>query len=221
MSRVPGLAAVVLCGGESSRMGRPKAFLPFGGEPLLARVARRLAEVASPIVVVAAPDQALPPLPEHIVIARDAVAGRGPLQGLLAGLDALDPGERAAFVTSTDAPFLSPAFVRRMETLRSEGEYDAAVPEVEGRRHPLAAVYALSVRGRIAGMLAQDQLRLRAIFDRLRARVVTAEELLADPDLARADPDLASLRNLNTPEDYRAALSEAGFDDAPDPVRNE
>ena len=53
--RVPGLGAVVLCGGRSSRMGRPKAWLPFGDEVLLQRVVRRIAEAAWPIAVVAAP----------------------------------------------------------------------------------------------------------------------------------------------------------------------
>ncbi len=46
---------IVLCGGQSKRMGRPKAWLPFGGETMLERVVRLLSEVVHPIVVVAAP----------------------------------------------------------------------------------------------------------------------------------------------------------------------
>ena len=57
------VGGIVLCGGQSSRMGRPKALLPFGPEVMLERVVRILSAVARPIVVVAAPDQELPPLP--------------------------------------------------------------------------------------------------------------------------------------------------------------
>src|SRR5579875_1511202 len=80
--------AVVLCGGESRRMGRPKAWLPFGPERLLQRVVRLVGAVARPIVVVAAPGQDLPDLPAEVGIVRDPVAGRGPLAGLAAGLAA-------------------------------------------------------------------------------------------------------------------------------------
>ena len=68
---IAGLAGVVLCGGESSRMGSPKAWLDFGGEPLLARVVRVVSEAASPVLVVAAPGQDLPALSEDVTVVRD------------------------------------------------------------------------------------------------------------------------------------------------------
>src|SRR4051812_33515674 len=107
-------AGVILCGGESSRMGRPKAWLPVAGEPLLCRVAGLLGEAAAPRVVVAAPGQALPPLPAGVLVVRDPERGRGPLQGLAAGLEALAGRAEAAYASACDAPFLRPAFVRRL-----------------------------------------------------------------------------------------------------------
>src|SRR5262245_16438496 len=107
-------AGIVLCGGQSSRMGRPKAWLPFGGEPMLVRVLRVLGQCCSPLVAVAAPGQDLPPLPEGVQVARDPERGRGPLQGLAAGLEALAGQAEAAYVSSCDVPFLSAAFVERM-----------------------------------------------------------------------------------------------------------
>lgn len=205
--RVAGLAGVVLCGGQSSRMGRPKAWLPFGGEALLQRVVRRLGEAAWPIVVVAAPGQELPPLPDGVLLARDPVEGRGPLQGIAAGLDAVAPLAERAYVSSTDSPFLHPAFVRRLAELQAGG-HAIAVPRAEGHHHPLAAVYACSVRGEVAALLAEGRLRLSTLFERARTLVADPELLLSDPRLSAADPALRSLRNLNTPEDYAAALRE-------------
>src|SRR5437667_9469264 len=100
------VGGIVLCGGQSSRMGRPKAWLPFGDELMLPRVVRLLSEAVSPIVVVAAPGQDVPPLPDDVQIVRDAEQGRGPLQGLLAGLHALQGRADAAYLSSCAVPFL-------------------------------------------------------------------------------------------------------------------
>jgi molybdopterin-guanine dinucleotide biosynthesis protein A len=199
---------IVLCGGKSARMGLPKATLPFGPETMLLRVVRILSSVVSPIVVVAAREQDLLPLPPGVMVARDEREGRGPLEGLLAGLTMIAPHAGAAYATSCDVPLLSPAFVQEM--IRRLGEHDVAVP-VEGVfHHPLAAVYRSSVTRAIAELLAADQLRPLFLFDRVAAcRVQVA-------DLQTVDPGLATLRNLNHPEDYLAALAEAGF--APEPA---
>src|SRR5207249_4818188 len=108
------IGGVVLCGGQSKRMGRPKAWLPFAGELMLPRVVRLMRAAGEPVVVVAAPDQDLPPLPAEVFVVRDEEKGRGPLQGLSAGLHALTGRADAAYASSCDVPFLNPAFVRRM-----------------------------------------------------------------------------------------------------------
>ena len=82
------------------------------------------------------------------------------------------------------------------------------MPRADGRHHPLCAVYACSVRGEAAALLAEGQLRLSTLFERARTLVAGPELLLADPRLRAADPDLRSLRNVNTPEEYAAALRE-------------
>jgi molybdopterin-guanine dinucleotide biosynthesis protein A len=198
---MPPTAGIVLCGGQSSRMGRPKAWLPFAGEVMLARVVRLLSEVAAPLVVVAAPGQDVPPLPAGVAVVRDPERGRGPLQGLVAGLEALQGRAEAAYLSSCDVPFLRPAFVRRLLDLL--GEAHVCVPEVGGYRHPLAAVYRLAVGPTAARLLAEDRLRPAFLFDEVPTRVVRPEEL------ADVDPSFASLRNLNTPAEYEAALREA------------
>ncbi|MCC6221941.1 MAG: molybdenum cofactor guanylyltransferase [Thermoleophilia bacterium] len=186
-------------------MGRPKASLEWHGTTLVARAASLLAEtLAGPVVVVRAPGQPLPPLPAGVEVATDERPGRGPLEGMAAGLRAIGDRAESVFVSSTDVPLLHPSFVRRVLS-GLDGPVDAAVPRTEGRAHPLAASYRISVLGRIETMLASDRLRLTALLSELRVHWLDRDWLLADPELARADGGLDSLANLNDPAAYEAA----------------
>jgi molybdopterin-guanine dinucleotide biosynthesis protein A len=190
-------------------MGVPKATLPFGPETMLQRVVRVLSSVVAPIVVVAARDVAiqsswrLPDLPSDVILTVDEREQRGPLEGLRAGLKALSPAVDAAYVTSCDVPMLVPAFVTRMIELL--GTDDIAVMEIDGFPHPLSAVYRRTVLPQIESLLEQDRLRPVFLFDAVRTRRVRPEEM------ASVDPELLTLRNLNTREDYLSALSDAGL----------
>jgi molybdopterin-guanine dinucleotide biosynthesis protein A len=194
---------IVLCGGRSTRMGVPKATLPFGPETMLQRVVRLLGTVVDTIVAVAARDQIVPELPNNVIVTRDEREQRGPLEGLRAGLKALPESVDLAYVTSCDVPLLVPAFVTRMIELA--GDYDIAVMEVDGFPHPLSAVYRRATLPRVEFLLAEDKLRPVFLFDSVRTRRVLPAEMIS------VDPELRTLRNLNTREDYLEALSEAGF----------
>jgi molybdopterin-guanine dinucleotide biosynthesis protein A len=201
MLRVGG---IVLCGGQSKRMGRPKAWLPFAGELMLPRVVRLLREAVEPVVVVAAPGQDVPPLPAEVAVVRDEEKGRGPLQGLAAGLAALGGRAEAAYLSSCDVPFLRPAFVRRLIDLL--GVHGICVPRVGEYHHPLAAVYRVQVVDAVRRLLVEDRLRPFFLFEAVPTRVVEAAELVD------VDATFQTLRNLNTPEDYAAALREPWAD---------
>jgi molybdenum cofactor guanylyltransferase len=192
------VGGIVLCGGRSSRMGRAKAWLPFGDELMLPRVVRILAANVKPIIVVAAPGQDVPPLPKDIEIARDPEEGRGPLQGLVAGLQAIGNRADSIYLSSCDVPFLQPGFVQRMIELL--GSYSICVPKIGEFHHPLAAVYRIGVLDTALQLLAQNRPRPVYLFELLPTRVVGAA------DLADVDPTFQSLRNLNSPADYEAAL---------------
>lgn len=198
----PTPAAVVLCGGQSRRMGRSKAWLPLGSEFLLQRVVRLVATVAHPIAVVAASGQDLPELPGEIAIVRDAVAGRGPLQGLATGLASLPDSSPLVYATATDVPFLEPRWISRLVEL-SDG-HDLVVPFVGGYYHPLAALYRKSaVLPAIEALLREDRLRPTFLVEALKTRVV------GEAELRNVDQKLGTLRNLNFPADYEQALREA------------
>ena len=192
-----------MCGGKSTRMGVPKATLPFGPETMLQRVVRLLGTVVSPIVVVAAREQSLPLLPDEVVITYDEREQRGPLEGLRAGLKALPSSVEFAYITSCDVPLLVPAFVERMVELL--GDHDIAVMEIDGFPHPLSAVYRRDTLPHVENLLQNDRLRPVFLFDAVRTRRVRPDEMIS------VDRELRTLRNLNTREDYLAALADAGF----------
>jgi molybdopterin-guanine dinucleotide biosynthesis protein A len=195
--------AIVLAGGRSTRMGSPKALLDWHGAPLLAHVVAvvRRALGTGPVIVVRAPGQELPALPGAVAVVDDEVEGRGPLQGLGAGLAALATEAEVAFVSSTDTPFLHPAFVERVLDAVA-ADVDAAVPVARGHRHPLLAAYRTSLAGLVGRLLAEDRLRPAFVLERCRVR------WLEEDDLAAAGPDaLRSVENVNAPDELAAALA--------------
>lgn len=213
MSPLQNRGAIVLCGGRSTRLGRDKATLPFGsGEVMLQRVVRLVSEVVSDdrIVCAAAPGQKLPSLPASVRKVHDRIpagtrqreslpgAGSGPLAGLAAGLTALRAEVDAVYATGCDVPLLVPAFVRRMFDLL--GDHEIAVPHDGQRFHPLAGVYRTDVLPKVEAQLATDDWSMNSLLDRCRARRVELDQL------RDVDPQLASLANSNTPDDYRRML---------------
>jgi molybdenum cofactor guanylyltransferase len=203
--------AVVLAGGRSSRMGAPKAALEWHGSTLLHRTTAVLARtVGGPVVVVRAPDQQLPALPAGVEVVEDPVEGLGPMQGIAVGLAALAERTPAAFVCSTDIPFLHPAFVRRVLRGLADSETDVVLPVARGFRQPLAAGYRTALAELVAKLVAERSLKLGMLFEQCRMRTLDDATLLADRDVARFDPHLDSVVNVNEPDDYAAARERPG-----------
>ena len=207
---VSAVAGVVLAGGRSTRMGRPKASLEWHGSTLLHRVTGIVSRaVDGPVVVVRAPDQELPTLPPGVCVAEDAAEGRGPLQGLAAGLAAVVGEAQVAYVSSTDVPLLHPAFVGAVLGAVTREDVDVALPVLHGYRHPLAAAYRTSLLPVVDELIEQDRMRPAFLFESSRVRELNEEDLLRDAELADADPELLSVLNVNEPDDYERARARA------------
>jgi molybdenum cofactor guanylyltransferase len=200
---------VVLAGGRSSRMGTSKAALEWHKSTLLRRTAGIVARAAGgPVVVVRALGQQLPALPSGILVVDDPREGKGPVQGIAAGLAAMRGHADIAFVSSTDMPFLHPAFIRRVLRVLDESEStDVALPVARGFRQPLAAAYRVSLAEIAERLVKEDRLRPAFLFDECAVQELDDEALRNDPVLAALDPDLDSVVNVNTPADYQAALA--------------
>jgi molybdopterin-guanine dinucleotide biosynthesis protein A len=186
------VTGVILAGGESRRMGRDKAFLPFGGRTLVETVAARLRDACDGVLVVArdpAPFQAL-----GLTAVADALPERRSLVGIYTGL--LHTGG-PVFVCGCDMPFLCPPLVRYLGGLAASA--DAVMPRLEDYE-PLHAVYTPACMDSIRRVLAAGG-RNAEILAAVRARIVD------EPELRRFDRALRSFVNLNTPEEYAAAVA--------------
>jgi len=173
-------------------MGRPKAWLPWAGQPILCHVVSRLAEVVDEVIVVAAPDQLLPEVGVRVVSDREG--GLGPLAGIAEGLR--HAAGELAFVTATDAPYLTAAFVRALLAVGG-----AAAPSVDGFVHPLSAVYPTSAADRADDLLREGRRRPLDLLEALAFERLSADRL----------PDVVSVRGFNTPAEYlEASRAEPG-----------
>jgi len=200
-------AGVVLAGGRSSRMGSAKAGLEWHGSTLLWRTVCVLGRAThGPVVVVRAPGQDLPPVPQGTEVVADPREGLGPVQGIAAGLAVLGGRAEFAFVAATDLPFLHPEFVRRVVRATQDGA-EVGLPVTRGFRQPLAAAYRTTLAPLASELVAAGMLRPAELFARCEVAVLDEAALLADPVLAAADPALDSVINVNEPGEYAAARS--------------
>jgi molybdenum cofactor guanylyltransferase len=146
---------IVLCGGRSSRMGRPKAWLPVGDETMLRRAVR---------------------------VVYDEVEGRGPLGGLSAGLAALKGECDRAYLSACDVPLLRAGFVRTVAALVSASRL--TVPLIAGRLHPLAAVYSMEVLPVVLAQLAAGDYRMTRLPELVPTRYLSEADFAdVDPQL--------------------------------------
>jgi molybdenum cofactor guanylyltransferase len=187
-----GLAGVVLCGGRSGRMGVDKALVDAGGEPLVARAARTLAEVAEPVFLAPGrPGRLGPDLGYEEV--EDELPDAGPLGGLVAAM-AASPHPLVAAL-AVDMPFASPAVFRLLRRVHA-GE-DAVVPIAALGPEPLHAVYAVRCLASLRGALAGGRFGVRSALRSLLVREVPESEW------RQADPSGRFALNLNRVEDLK------------------
>jgi molybdopterin-guanine dinucleotide biosynthesis protein A len=220
------IGGILLDGGQGTRLGAAAALpaggkgaIEVGGVALRSRALSCLGAVAGKIVVVAAPGRPLGALPPGTLVVRDSLPGAGPLAALADGLGALlaGPGEAVEVVVlmACDLPLLHPALpallVERLGSAAPEVAW--VVPQVGG--HPQVVVSALrpALLPAVRGALAAGLRAPRALLEHLAATRPGSVALLREDDLRRVDPDLAGLRDVDTPtdlEEVRHILRERG-----------
>lgn len=205
-------STVILAGGRSRRMGRPKAALPLGSTSFLARLVTELHAASDDLVVVSAPhpeepypvEQLLEPFDGRVKLIRDPLPFAGPVPALIAGLRAAR--HPIVFGCSCDLPLLDHSVARVMTEMLDD--FDAVLPVVDGRPQPLCAIYRRTCADRLEEFHDAGEHRLTAVVKRLRTRRIDESEL------RKLDPDLRSFFNVNTPEEYALAVKMEALDRA-------
>jgi molybdopterin-guanine dinucleotide biosynthesis protein A len=157
-------AAIVLCGGQSRRMGRPKALLPWFGRTMIEHVLATLEGCVDERIVVTSEALSLGALALAARIVVDREPARGPLAALRDGLEATTAEQ--VFVTACDSPFLT---VEHVEALfdRARTGSGAAAPVDEGIVQVLSAVYPGGAGREAAALLAAGISSPTALLERI------------------------------------------------------
>jgi len=185
------LAAVVLAGGASRRMGRDKATLLYEGKTFVEHMVSVVSSRCSPVFVIAAPGQPLPTLQADVL--RDEVRGVGPLLATGRGLRAAaDAGVKLAFVCAVDMPLLSTDLIDELAGPAVRLGADVVLPW-DGRDHYLAGVYRTSLADRVDALVAAGGRSMRALVDTVDTQRIVM-------------PEQPSLTNVNTAADLTAVV---------------
>lgn len=186
-------AGFVLTGGKSSRMGKDKAFLDFGGCTLLERALALLREVCPTVVIVGDPDA----FAKYGTVIPDIFSGCGPLSGIHAALD--HSSADLNLVLAVDMPFVTSQLLTHIVEAAEESPAIVTVPRSASGFQPLCAVYRRPFAAVAERALRAGKYKIDAAFAGLDVRVMEEAELTA------AGFSEQSFMNLNSPDDLRAA----------------
>ena len=178
-------AGFVLVGGASRRMGRDKALLPLHGASMLETIAAQVQAAAGSVTLIG-PVQKYAHLGFSIL--PDAVENCGPLGGLYT---ALHQGADWNLLVACDLPDLTEAFLKQLLTAAEASDADCLVPEIDGKIHPLCAVYHRRLLGAAESAIQRKLFKMQDFVSTLRASRWPV-------------PDPRPLHNINTPLEWSA-----------------
>jgi molybdopterin-guanine dinucleotide biosynthesis protein A len=196
------VSAFILTGGASSRMGKAKGLLEFGGEPLILRIARTIEPLVSSVTVVG-PSERYAALGLQVIEDQQfGIAGeRGKSPGPLAGIASALSASRTDWnlILACDLPYLSRGWLDWLLARTTVSNGQIIMPRTEGGSEPLAAAYRRECAEPIIAALHRGVRKVTDAMTQLRTEFVTEREW------RHIDPDGRVLRNMNTPEDYEEA----------------
>ena len=198
----PMLLGVVLCGGESTRMGEDKASLAIAGVTMIERAVRVLAPLVGEVVLASGTSARYEELGLEYVV--DKSAGEGPLAGLVAAMERLvwAPGEvpeerRLLLVLACDMPRADArVFEQLIERIEADESDVCMLRDGEGIE-PLFGVYRATAFSAMARALSRGQRRLVSFHSAVQVAFVDIADL---PDDIGQDPAI----NVNTPDEFAA-----------------
>ncbi|MBI5778184.1 MAG: molybdenum cofactor guanylyltransferase [Planctomycetes bacterium] len=179
------ITAVILCGGQSKRIGRNKAFLKIDNKPFIEIIINKLQGLFQKIII-----SAKQPAPYRylksakVVIVNDRSKILGSLVGIYSALKK-SPTEYI-FVIAVDMPNIETKLIKRL--LRNYKGYDVVIPETRKGLEPLCAVYSKKCSPFIQEQIRQGNYKIIDFFDKAKVKTI------------RLNRD--GLFNVNTLKDY-------------------
>lgn len=187
---------ILFAGGKSSRMGKDKSLLPFGGYTTLAQFQYERLQTLFASVHISAKSAEKFPFPADVIPDPDGV-DFAPTAGFVSAFRAT--GAERIMVLSVDTPFVDEAVFKTLMQA-DKPELDAVIARTPSGSHPMCGIYHRSLLGEFERMLHQNDHRLG--------------KLLAASQTVYVDfSDEEPFANLNHPHEYQEALSRY---DAPD-----
>jgi molybdopterin-guanine dinucleotide biosynthesis protein A len=193
----------IIAGGQSSRMGTDKSFVPLQGKPLIAHLLARVAALGpdETILITNRPDDYA-----HLGLPMftDVLPGKGALGGIYTAIHASQSPYTLAL--ACDMPFVNVELLCYMLDLTASGEADVVVPRVDEHPQGLHAIYSRACLPPIRARLDSDRLKVIGFYDAVRVRY------LDPPEWAQFDPQGLSFHNINTPAELLKAQQIADGD---------
>ncbi len=188
--------AIVLAGGDSKRLGSPKAMLDFCGQSLIERIVERLKKSFDEITIVTDRPELYRGLPVRLTGDLLTDEQKSPLRGIHAGLSVSDLPYQ--FVAACDMPLLNLELIAYMSQFAAE--FDAVVPRIDNYFQPLHAFYNRTCIEIIEQQVRKGCYKVTDFYSELKIRFISAAEIML------FDPEQESFININTWPDYDRTL---------------
>lgn len=186
------MTGAILAGGLSRRMGFNKAFIKLGGETVIERSVRLFKDLFDETMVVTS--EAVPYELLSTRVVTDIYPGAGSLGGIYTALFH-SPGEYV-FVAACDMPGLDPKAISAVLNAQktSKGRFDAFIPFINERYHPMHAIYSKRCMKPMEAMIKEGDLRISGLIEKIRVKTLVEDDL-------EGTPIAASVENINTREE--------------------
>ena len=196
-------SCIVLCGGQSRRMGRDKGSMIIQDKPMIKHVLSTLNHIIDDVVIVLNDKERIDKYKEFInpqeytyaiTFCEDEIKNKGPMPGIMTGLENIESDY--ALVLPCDSPYVSKDYIR---TIFSEidGDYQAIVPYHEEdaklkTSEPLHSIYNKNIIPEIEKLVSEDVLHIKGLIEKIDAKFVLTDNKKIEKK---------EFRNLNRPED--------------------
>lgn len=187
---------IILAGGQSSRMGQNKALMMIDGVRVIERIKNELEKITDDLLIVTNTFHTYEYL--NIPMVEDEQKGKGPLAGIQAGLKASRSEKN--LIVACDMPFISSSLGQFL--LEELEDYQAAIPKLEGRMHPLFGAYRRDVLQAVSQSLEKNELRIMSLFQNLHVNYITEDILNRECIFVKN----TAVFNMNDQIEYEKAL---------------